>query len=716
MKIPFFKKRDHSQDYMCELLPKEPVESDYEKLKKRIMKIILLVVFFITVIVCGFPAVFANLKAIIKICTFWAWPLWSHDVDIINIPTWEEFLNAFIFTDIAWQLFLYQALNSLTLILMIVTSIIMAFYALRWLSNKSNKGSSRIYLWFESKEKKWKTFKAARLDKYLNPIKETIYSKKFLGNLILVILLGNGVLMTFIAEFLIWYLGYYFALFGDYLIAGFYWPQIQALWVIIANFVFSLTATKLVEYALIFYVVMSFFFAYSNYNKNTISQEEFLDKSGGVAIPFSGASGSGKTFTMHALASANVRLVKKKLNRWLFDKEQQYSQYIDFQRLRAFYEVNKGDVRNIVDADKLTDHFIKEYSIDASLSPNTYIGQSPTLRYIIQLSFEALYMINDKRRLVNNYPSVIADRKNADNPIYRTWDEIVSMRYDYSPSKVVDLNFMRVQAQGDDDALEKKGLRKVDVEALFVEPGLTIALTEFDKETFHADKTKILAEKTGEFFAQIRHLLSFDNRVLGRLFYDAQVETGVAKVVRGRFDVDYYLQSKFEVKHFILFRPYIAAFDFFYNFLFDEAKDKLKKEPFKKTGFNFISRKVATFINKIYRYLCMFDSVKVKALVRNSSGEKKTETKSSYTFKINVAEAFNTFDSTFLKNSYKERQQRPNVRLLSDLKDWSDFDFAVSSGTAKELQSRYIDETIFPRKKPGHEQATTKTKKVNKLY
>ncbi len=648
----------------------------------------------------GFTANMAILKSIFS----GDLRLWSLRYLIIpNPPSWMEpggLGDALWAQTGQWIIFAINLSWSISWILMVIISFLAVFLLAHAIRKPTNEGATKSYKRLNYIVKDLSR-KGARLWAFLKRVLMVALEGRTLFWAIIIWTFNSGFLLTFVVNFFITYFSYFYYLAGDSFFTVFVWSQIKAIWIITFNLLFNASIGDLIKTFIILYSIIAVIMAYLTYDHNDESIEEFIDKYSGVGNPVSGASGTGKTFTLHALASASQRLARKKVAKWLNNCFFDYNQYINFYNLTEFFNTKKARINNQVQAEELAKEFIAMEGIDAEKAPDRFLGRSPTLGEVIRWYFIGLYFLSKDSRVISNYPGIISD-PSAGHKIRNNLFDFLTRRRANIPALVLNENAFKSKTKSKLDTKES-AKRKAEIlsdfkPAYILESGATIVFTEADKDWFHGFKSALISSKTGDIMAVIRHYLSFDSRDLGRFFYDSQADNGVAMIIRERFDTVLQIDSKFKVRHSHWLAPYIFLFDIYFAIVRFFKKEHDHLNPYKRSALTFFLDKINSSLWIFYRFLCSFDFVKVKLRKFNSKGALLTNDRNKFSFKVNVADVFNNYKSVTYYDAYVDNMRDPSIEkvLINDLPKWDQFNYTLNKKAAEYLHSEFIDSVIYP--------------------
>lgn len=621
-----------------------------------------------------------------------------------NPPSWMQpggLSEAIWANGRAWLLFLIDFSWWLSWIIMLAITIALVIFVFHLMRSKSFEGASKRYKLLRYIEKSLAR-NTSKIQQFFHALKHEIFKSSTLFLVFLIWGINSGYLLRFIYDFLITYCSYFYYLLGDEFLNVFIWSQLKAIWITGFNILFNASIWDLIKWSLLIYTIIAFIMAYVTFDRNTKKLEDFIEDNAGVGVPLKGPSGSGKTFAMNSLASANQRLARKTIRKFIDETRLDYSQEINFYNLQEFFDNVKDLIANQVMAIELADDFITLEGIHRKKAPDRFYGSSPNLEDIIHWYFIGLYFLSKKSRVLTNFPAMITDDAVGEKIRDRVYDYLTRRRKEI-PALVLNLNCFKVRSKSrmdDTKSQERKEDLLEDFEPAFIfEAGLTIVVTEADKDWFHAFKSQLVAMKTGDIMAVIRHYLSFNSRSCGRIFYDAQADDGVAMIIRDRFDTVFGIESKFKISHSHWLMPFTWLFEIYFKLVSFFMKEKQETTPYKRTAITFFMNKINSKLRIFYKYLCSFDYVKVQARRYNAKGEVTSSLKNKFTFKINAADGFNTYKSVTYADSYVENMRNPNIKkvLVNDLPSWADFDYKLNAESAQYLHSEFVDSVIYPK-------------------
>ena len=630
-------------------------------------------------------------------------------------PDWNEVP---IVSGNYWQSFAYGAFRSIIIGLIIIAIFYVILWVMKQYDYRSKKETTRFYAVYTNKIKPRFDVIKHRVTTYLFETLKLILNKKSLVTMLLIALFVSGVVPQVISGLI------------QSMIALFvYIPQVwsilhlRAIVYNLYDFIRSINGIDILLSIIIVYVVVSFVYAYIQYDKNELDQEEMVDKMP-VGVNVVGPTGVGKTRTLQTLASASQRNAKKKIKDYLIDNESAYGRHVDFNVIRFYYNKHKHLLKNSIDCTKLAKQFVDEYKIDC-LKIDRFLGRTPTLHDKLKWHFIGMWLIDKKRLVLSTVPMIINDDDLSDEVRNDVWDlltrrheDVFALEFKMTAVKRTLADLMgKVNEKGQliiTPFEELQARNKLADSNFSLEPGLTLVMPELDKDFHNSERSKIIHDGSDKLFAVIRHFIAFDELSIGHVFFDAQQQDGVANVVRGRFDYILFL-NKAEHKRSLFFVPYILYVKSRLAMWTKIREITNEYSPYKKSFFRVF---VAWRADRLTRYLDYLQSFNyIKTTARPSDAQGNDIGKKDMIINLNLATTFYQYASTQYQAIYQLAKEQKSTIRYEHLKPWTGLEMTLDD--AVEIESDFVD-SIIGIKRPGKEENKKPTadefkKKVEQL-
>lgn len=483
------------------------------------------------------------------------------------------------------------------------------------------------------------------------------------------------------------------------------------------DFIKSLRAYNIILVIVAIYVIVSFVYAYKFYDANEKNQEEMLTGKP-LGIYAAGGSGKGKTFIITTLGSASHRQARNKIKDYLKDNESAYGMIVNFNDIRAYYNSFKSTLKNSVDCIDLAHQYIQDRKIK-DFHLDRFLGRTPTLHKKLEWHFIGLWLIDHRPLLMSTVPMIINDNDLSDDYRMDAWD-LLTRRHKDVYSLVFDLNAVKKTITNLVGKVDENGklvltseeelqARRVFAKANFsLEPGVTLVLPELDKDFHNSNRGEIIQDGSDKLFAVLRHFIAFDNLTISHVFYDAQQDDGVAKVVRGRFDYVLYINSVKD-KRSLFFVPYIlyikSRIKLWTKFR-DLANDNA---PYRKSFWRVI---VAWRLSRLTRWYDYFNSFNYKQFRLQQLDSNGVKVGDELKLNCNLATGYYQYASTQYQPIYQAAKRKAHIRY-ERLQQWQSLDMNIDNVVA--MNSQFVDSIVgIERIKLKKEEDKSKSKQPQK--
>lgn len=610
------------------------------------------------------------------------------DIPSYPDPNWDD---APITTGIYWQTLANTIFRSLIILAAIVIIVFVIIKLINLYDIRSKKKTTFLFMVYERWVRPFLAplFRAIR--RFLFEIMQKVVEKKNFVTMILVALLVSGYMPLLFSRFIQ-------SLFDAFIHNWDVWLVLhgKAIVYFTFNFIKSLRAYNIILVVAAFYVIVSFIYAYKFYDANEKKQEEMLSGKP-LGIYAAGGSGKGKTFIITTLGSASHRQARKKIKDYLKDNESAYGMIVNFNDVRAYYDSFKSTLKNSVDCIDLAHQYIQDRKIkDVHL--DRFLGRTPTLHKKLEWHFIGLWLIDHRPLLMSTVPMIINDNDLSDEYRIDAWD-LLTRRHRDVYSLVFDLNAVRktitnlVGKVNENGQLiltseEELQARRVFAKANFsLEPGVTLVLPELDKDFHYSNRGEIIQDGSDKLFAVLRHFIAFDNLTISHVFYDAQQDDGVAKVVRGRFDYVLYINSVKD-KRSLFFVPYIlyikSRIKLWTKFR-DLANDNA---PYRKSFWRVI---VAWRLSRLTRWYDYFNSFNYKQFRLQQLDSNGVKVGDELKLNCNLATGYYQYASTQYQPIYQAAKRKAHIRYET-LQQWQSLDMNIDNVVA--MNSQFVDSIV----------------------
>lgn len=620
------------------------------------------------------------------------------EIPIITWGYWREVINTI--------------LRGVIIIFIVVALIWLFIAVLRRLEIRNKRQTTLLYLLYTKTLKTPINKLIVATDKFIAGIMKEILDKKNITLMILLALLISGTLVQILAGLMV----SMYALF----ITGpinWLWLHFTAIIYYAVIFISKFTAFNIFVTLFIIYNLIAFIFAYSEFKKNELLQEEFID---GISfgVGMAGGSGKGKTLTGKTLADASQRSAKKYVIKDNKDTENAYSGLVEFSDLRRFFDKNRNCINDEIDAENYATLFIKEYDIKQA-HIDRFLGNTPDLYEQIKWYFIGLWILKPETKLIQSPIPMIINDPNSSKEIRNTIFDILTQRREDIYSLKLDQNLIKSSLDNIESEVDSKGNRvfklkdgvKHDEINLSAHPALTVFWPELDKDFPFNERGAILEAKIDKLLGIFRHFTAFKQRTIGHFIYDSQQRDGVANIVRTKFDSVLKIHRQDKGKRSLFLIPYIRYTERKLK-LYGKIKDAMVTgAPYKKSFFRIFIEWRARRLNRINDYLHSFDYIDMYVTLMDAGGVNIDDGgKPVKRLRINLANAYFTFPSVVYQDPYKEAKVRfPVVKTVKNLKSWNTMQMNLDD--IQDIKSDFLAE-VFLGEKKKEKSKNKKTKEV----
>lgn len=607
------------------------------------------------------------------------------DIPITTWGYWREVINAI--------------LRGLFLFIIIILVIKIIIFVLRRLDVKSQRQTTLLYKLYSKTIKKPLHKLVTKIDNVIAYIMSNILKKGNITRLILFTLALNGVFAQIIVGLLVTVYSLFIT--GP---INWLWLHFKAIMYYLVVFLSKFTAFNIFLTLFLLYNIIAFVYAYKAFKTNELKQEEFVDSlSFGVGI--AGGSGKGKTLTGKTLSDASQRSAKKFVLQDNKDTENAYSGLVEFSDVRKFFNDNKHNILDEIDAEFYANKFIVEHKI-CNAHIDRFLGQTPDLYEQLKWYFVGMWILKLETKLIQSPIPTIINDPSSSKEVRNTVFDILTMRREDVFSLKLDQNLVKssldnieseVNERGERSFKLKDGVKPEDVN-LSAHPGLTVFWPELDKDFPFNERGAILEAKIDKLLGIFRHFTAFKQKTIGHFIYDSQQRDGVANVVRTKFDSVLKILRQDKGKRSIFLIPYIKFIEKrlkMYQRIMDLTVEAM---PYKKSFFRIFIEWRLRRLTRYRDYLHSFDYIDMYVTLTDAGGVVIDDGgKAVKRLRINLANAYFTFPSVVYQGPYKEAKTRFPVKSVKHLKSWDNLHMNLDD--IKDIKSDFLGEVFLGEKK-----------------
>jgi len=653
------------------------------------------------------------------------WFVFTEDGTVVNLPKENDTttpLPTFPKPDIKipittwgyWREVGNAIIRGVILIFIAIALIWLFIYLLKRLEIRNKKQTTLLYLFYTKTIKKPLNTFFERVDRFIASIMRVILDKRNLTLMILIALAISGKLIVYITALTVSV--YSLLITGP---VNWIWLHFTAIIYYLVLFISKFTAFNLAITLILIYNFIAFVFAYKEFRKNELAQEEFVDNMS-YGVGMAGGMGKGKTLIGKTLADASQRSAKKYVRKELKDIENVFSGVVEFSDLRRFFDKNKDNINDEIEAEQFANDFINKYEINDK-HIDRFLGKTPNVHEQIKWYFIGLWVLKKETKLVQSPIPMIINDPSSSNEIRNTIFDILTMRYEDVYALKLDQNLIKSSLDNIESDIDAKGNRVFKLKSgvnheeinLSAHPGLTVFWPELDKDFPFSDRSKILEAKIDKLLGIFRHFTAFKQRTIGHFIYDSQQYDGVANIVRTKFDSVLKIHRQDKGKRSLFLIPYIKFMERKIK-VYTKIKDAMiQNAPYKKSFFRVFIEWRLRRLNRINDYLHSFDYIDLYVTLMDASGAVIDDGgKKVKKLRINLANAYYTYPSVVYQEPYKEAKMRfPVVKSVKNLKSWNSMSMTLDDIT--DIKSDFLGEVFLGEKISESKRKKNKTKQAN---
>lgn len=599
-----------------------------------------------------------------------------------------------------WREVLNGVLRGAIIIFIAIGIIWLIIFILRRLEVQSKKQTTLPYLFYTKTLKEPLRNLLNKINYFVANILKYVLNKKNFTLMVLIALVVSGRLFEIMVGLVVSVISLFQT--GP---VNWLWLHFRAIVYYFVLFISKFTAFNIFLSLFLLFNIIAFSWAYKEFKKNEIIQEEFVDGlSFGVGM--AGGSGKGKTLTGKTLADASQRSAKKYVKKDNQDTEAAFSGVVEFSDVRKFFNDNKHNILDEIDAEFYANKFIVEHKI-CNAHIDRFLGQTPDLYEQLKWYFVGLWILKKETTLIQSVIPLVINDPSSSNEVRNTIYDVLTMRREDIYAIKLDQNIIKSSLDNIESEVDKNGNRvfklkegiKPDDINLTAHPGLTILWPELDKDFPFNERGKILEAKIDKILGIFRHFTAFKQRTIGHFIYDSQQRDGVANVVRTKFDSVLKILRQDKGKRSLFLIPYIKHIEKRLR-LFNKLKESMiVGAPFKKSFFRVYIEWRIRSLNRINDYLHSFDFVDMFVTLTDASGVNIDDgNKPIRRLRINLANAYFTFPSVVYQEPYKEAKKRfPIVKSVKNLKSWNSLQMNLDD--IKDIKSDFLTDVFLSEKK-----------------
>lgn len=649
-----------------------------------------------------------------------AWFIYGgEDGKIVKVPGPNEpppaipvpdFSTVPIVTTNYWKIVLENLVRTFIIFFLIFIVLLVIRYLIQTFDILIKTESSFLYRFYLRKIRPHLIKPVRAVKSVINKAIFMLLNKKVVAGMILTYLLLNGNLFTILFNFILSTIAVFQT--GP---ANWITLHVAAIINLAYQFLMSFEVINLFVLLVVIYLIIAFLNAYIGFNKNERNLEELV-----ASLPFGvqiiGGSGTGKTATMQALASAGQRYAKRYIkDNWLIEIESAYGMHLNFNKVRKFYEDNKAKIKNSIDAKTYAELFIKLNEIP-NVEIDRFLGKTPALHDRLVWYFIGLWIIDKNTILVLSQNPIIVNDPSVADAIEESPFDKMTKRTEVIMAKKFNQNTLKkslsyIEVINNDDGTQqlqiKDGVDKSDIN-FSLEPAVQIAWAEIDKDLGFNERSEILREGTDDLVAILRHFIAFDSRTLGHFFYDSQARDAVANIIRSKFDFSLELFPP-KRKDSLFFIPFIKFFENRLNFYTKIRKTIEASMPFKNSFFRQFLKWREYRNLRWLDYFTSFSFWEMKVRQLNSAG---VEVSKPIKIRINISHIYNQYASVPYQDLYQEMKAKFAAYRYEHLNSWDD-DLKLKMSDLKDLNSNFAY-SIFGHKTEKELRREKEEKKKNK--
>lgn len=615
------------------------------------------------------------------------------EIPITTWGYWKDVANAII--------------RGIIIVAIVIAVLAIIMFVLRRLDVRSKRQSTIPYKIYMRTLKEPLNWLVSKLDRLVANFMKIILKKGRILLLLIIALGVNGVLARIIAGLLT-------SVYSLFLTGPFnwLWLHFKAITYFLVIWISQFTAFNIFITLLIFYNVVAFWFAYKEFHKNELKQEEFVNEmSYGVGL--AGGSGKGKTLTGKVLADASHRAVKKYVLEDNKNTEHAYSGLVEFSDVRRYFDKHRDTINDELDAGRLAESFIQEFNIKNG-HIDRFHGATPDLYNQLQWYFIGLWITKKETVLLQAPIPVIINDPLTAGEVRNTIFDILTMRREDVKAKVLDQNIIKSSLDNIESELDvnghrhfrlRRGVKAEDVN-LAAHPGLTILWPELDKDFPFNDRSDILEKKVDKILGIFRHFCAFKQKTIGHFIYDSQQRDGVANIIRSKFDSVLKINRQDKGKRSLFLIPYIKYVEKQIR-LYSKIKDiSVKASPYRKSFFRIFIEWRLRRLTRLNDYFHSFDFIDMHVTLMDSAGlVVDGHGKALKRIRINTANAYFTFPSVVYHEPYKEAKTRFPVKTVKDLPAWESMEMELSD--IERIKSEFLSDVFYGSKKKNKRKEST---------
>lgn len=599
-----------------------------------------------------------------------------------------------------WQEVIDAVIRGAIIITIIIALIWISIFVLRRLEVQSKKQTTFMYLIYTRTLKKHIQSVIQTIDRFIASLLKELLDKKTLTIMVLMALAVSGVLFQILVGLTVSIVALFQT--GPF---NWMWLHFRAIAYYAVVFLSKFTAFNIFITLFILYNIVAFSFAYGEYKKNELLQEQFVDMMS-FGVGMAGGSGKGKTLTGKTLADASQRSAKKFVKKDNEDTESAYSGLVEFSDLRRYFNDNKNEILDEIDAERYANRFIQLYKIKDD-HIDRFLGKTPSVHEQIRWYFVGLWILKKETILIQAPIPMIINDTLTTNEVRNTVFDILTMRREDVYALKLDQNLIKSSLDNIESEVTKEGKRvfrlregvKAEDVNLAAHPGLTVFWPELDKDFPFNERGAILEGKIDKLLGIFRHFTAFKQRTIGHFIYDSQQRDGVANIVRTKFDSVLKILRQDKGKRSLFLIPYIRYIDKRLNVYLKIKETMIIGAPFKKSFFRIFIEWRIRRLNRISDYLHSFDFVDIHCVLMDASGANIDDGgKPIKRLRINLANAYFTFPSVVYQDPYKEAKVRfPVVKSVKNLKSWDSMQMQLDD--IQDIRSDFLGEVFLGEKK-----------------